>query len=152
MFSQAFDLATMQHCVDQWNAQWPESDCSTQRNVICLAWWLLVPLIINERAPLLTFKVLFTLRSAVMLYLVKQTWWSLFGLFAQNIKHDVMIGWSSEPDSTGTKVNEHKTVFILYPTIHGKDNNWAQIDSTENSDGWTHNTQNRLKNTQTQMK
>ena len=56
---------------------------------------------------------------------------------------------SSEPHSTGTKVNEHKTVFIPYPTIHGKDNNWAQIDSTENSNGWTHNTQNRLKNTQT---
>ena len=113
MFSQAFDLATMQHCVDQWNAQWPESDCSTQRNVICLAWWLLVPLIINERAPLLTFKVLLTLRSAVMLYLVKQTWWSLFGLFAcrilsvmfwlaeyylwcsdwLNIICDVLIGW-----------------------------------------------------------
>ena len=47
---QAFDLATMWYCVDQWNAWWSESESSVEVNLVCFIWLQLATHITSEQA------------------------------------------------------------------------------------------------------
>ena len=87
LLSSVFVLTTVWYCVD----------CVVE----CTMFWVwfsiqMIVTCLNERVPLRSWKVLLRVSQPItpLLCLVLKTWRPLFWGFAQNIKCDILIGWS----------------------------------------------------------
>ena len=96
---QAFNQ-TVWLSVDWWNAQWFESDSSSQMNAVCLIWLQLISLISQKAECFFLLLQIHQSSTVAVLWIVGQTWWLLCvtGLFAQITIWDILISWSCSGD------------------------------------------------------